>query len=32
MLKPGDSMVVWKLDRLGRSVNNLVELVTELRE
>ncbi|HAG3150186.1 TPA: recombinase family protein [Salmonella enterica] len=32
VLKTGDTLVVWKLDRLGRSVKNLVELVTELRE
>lgn len=31
-LKAGDCLVVWKLDRLGRSVKNLVELISELRE
>lgn len=29
-LRPGDTLVVWKLDRLGRSVRQLVELVGEL--
>jgi DNA invertase Pin-like site-specific DNA recombinase len=29
-LREGDTLVVWKLDRLGRSVKGLVDLVTEL--
>lgn len=29
-LKPGDTLVVWKLDRLGRSLKNLVVLLHEL--
>ena len=29
-LRAGDTLVVWKLDRLGRSVKGLVDLVTEL--
>ena len=29
-LRDGDALVVWKLDRLGRSVKQLVNLVTEL--
>lgn len=29
-LKKGDSLVVWKLDRLGRSVHNLVGLISEV--
>jgi DNA invertase Pin-like site-specific DNA recombinase len=28
-LRKGDSLVVWKLDRLGRSVKGLVDLVEE---
>ncbi|MEW5561388.1 recombinase family protein [Enterobacter asburiae] len=31
-LTTGDTLVVWKLDRLGRSMRNLVVLVEELRE
>lgn len=31
-LREGDSLVVWKLDRLGRSVKHLVDLVTELHK
>ena len=29
-LRDGDTLVVWKLDRLGRTVKGLVDLVTEL--
>ncbi|MBN2318300.1 MAG: recombinase family protein [Acidobacteria bacterium] len=31
-LRPGDSLVVWKLDRLGRSVRDLVNLAGELEK
>ncbi|EOV4927710.1 MAG: recombinase family protein [Klebsiella sp.] len=31
-LKAGDSLVVWKLDRLGRSVRDLISLVSELQD
>ena len=31
-LQKGDTLVVWKLDRLGRSMRNLVLLVDELRQ
>lgn len=30
ILRKGDILVVWKLDRLARSLKNLVELITEL--
>lgn len=29
-LRAGDTLVVWKLDRLGRTVKGLVDLVTDL--
>jgi site-specific DNA recombinase len=29
-LKPGDTLVVWKFDRLGRSVQDLVSIIEEL--
>jgi len=32
MLREGDALVVWKLDRLGRSVKNLIDLVGELHK
>ncbi|PSB15232.1 DNA invertase [Phormidesmis priestleyi ULC007] len=32
MLREGDSLVVWKLDRLGRRVKHLVDLVGELHQ
>jgi DNA invertase Pin-like site-specific DNA recombinase len=31
-LRAGDALIVWKLDRLGRSVKGLVNLVGELEE
>ena len=29
-VRPGDSLVVWKLDRLGRSLPHLIETITGL--
>ncbi len=31
-MRPGDTLVVWKLDRLGRSLKHLIETVTGLQE
>ena len=30
-LRKGDTLVVWRLDRLGRSLGDLIQLTTELR-
>ena len=30
LLRLGDTLVVWRLDRLGRSLKHLIELITEL--
>jgi len=30
-LRTGDTLVVWRLDRLGRSLGDLIQLTTELR-
>ncbi len=30
-LKKGDTLVVWRLDRLGRSMQHLVSLITDLK-
>ena len=32
ILEPGDILVVWRLDRLGRSMRHLITLVEDLRE
>ena len=32
MLRKGDTLVVWKLDRLGRSLPHLVELINGFKE
>jgi DNA invertase Pin-like site-specific DNA recombinase len=31
-LKEGDTLVAWRLDRLGRSVRHLIDLVEQLRQ
>lgn len=31
-LKSGDTLIVWRLDRLGRSMSHLVKLIEELRQ
>jgi len=31
-LRPGDTLVVWKLDRLGRNLRHLVTVVEDLRQ
>ncbi|ECR7610296.1 recombinase family protein [Salmonella enterica] len=32
MLMPGDVLMVWKLDRLGRSIRDLISLVAEIQD
>ena len=31
-LRPGDVVVIWKLDRLGRSLKDLIHIVTEIQD
>ncbi len=31
-LRPGDTLVVWRLDRLGRTLKHLIETVNKLRD
>lgn len=31
-LKPGDVLTVWKLDRLGRSLSNLIQVIAQLSQ
>jgi DNA invertase Pin-like site-specific DNA recombinase len=31
-VRPGDTLVVWRLDRLGRSLKNLLEIIGFLEE
>ena len=30
IIRGGDTLIIWKLDRLGRSLNHLIEIVTQL--
>jgi DNA invertase Pin-like site-specific DNA recombinase len=32
MLRSGDTLVIWRLDRLGRSLKNLIELTETLKQ
>jgi DNA invertase Pin-like site-specific DNA recombinase len=32
LLRSGDTLVVWRLDRLGRSLKHLIDIVNKLRE
>ncbi len=31
-LRPGDTLVVWRLDQLGRSLKHLIETITTLHD
>ena len=31
-VRPGDTLVVWKLDRLGRSLRHLIDTITDLQQ
>jgi DNA invertase Pin-like site-specific DNA recombinase len=31
-LQPGDTVVVWRLDRLGRSLSHLIELIEQFKD
>lgn len=31
-MKPGDTLIVWKLDRLGRSLTHLIQIITTLKK
>ncbi|MDR4151560.1 recombinase family protein, partial [Bacillus thuringiensis] len=31
-VRPGESLVVWRLDRLGRTMRHLIRIVNELNE
>jgi DNA invertase Pin-like site-specific DNA recombinase len=31
-LQPGDTLVVWKLDRLGRNLKHLINTIDDLRK
>ncbi|WP_245312418.1 recombinase family protein [Rhizobium sp. R693] len=29
-LRPGDTLIVWRLDRLGRSIRELIQIIEKL--
>ena len=29
-LRPGDTLIIWKIDRLGRNLRDLIDIVTDL--
>src|SRR3954463_1760607 len=31
-VRPGDTLVVWKLDRLGRSIRHLIDTINRMQE
>src|SRR5207244_12899077 len=31
-LRPGDTLIIWRIDRLGRNLRDLVDIVTTLEE
>ncbi len=31
-LRPGDTLIIWKIDRLGRNLRDLIDIVTTLAE
>ena len=31
-LRPGDTLVIWKIDRLGRNLRDLIDIVTTLEQ
>jgi len=31
-LRPGDTLIIWKIDRLGRNLRDLVDIVTSLEQ
>ena len=31
-LKKGDTLIIWRLDRLGRSLRNLIDIVEQLQK
>src|SRR5271165_5700344 len=31
-LQPGDTLIVWKLDRLGRSVRDLIHMLDDFKQ